>query len=701
MGHEYHSSADPEQTLQVGNNQAYALEQAWKLLQQKIYDQLYIQIEFPQIFNHIQIVQKNNAIEPDLNQLYQYIKQQSLTEIAELYDVFSRGPQLFHDIQNGLKQIVSTSIHPDLIDKILNQTLQVHIPEAKDGFYTGTENDDLLISSVSNDIFDGGYGINYYLFTRGSGQDTIQSAWIDENSPQTETYILLDLLPQNLQVSIESKDVILNIVGSEDQLRIEQAFSENSIFKTITFADQTIWNLENLKMQGLTGTVQDDFIQGFENRDNIIYGNAGNDTLYGQNGNDQLCGDEGDDQLYAGEGDDLLRGGSGSDVLDGGYGINTYIFNYGDGHDTIQSVYLDENSLLTETHILLGVLPNDIELEIQYSTDLLIKIKNTEDQLLIRDIFNTFFIFKSLTFADQSIWSLEDIKNFSLIGNKQDNFIEGYENRNNIIYGNEGNDTLYGQNGNDQLYGGNDDDYLVGNEGNDQLYGGSGTNILIGGKGDDQYVIENSTDEITENAKEGIDTVQSSVSSTLGSYIENLTLVGLSAINGTGNSLANTLKGNSANNTLNGGAGNDYIESGAGNDKLLGGNGKDVLSGGLGNDQFTGGAGADIVIYELLVSSDAIGGNGNDNWTDFIVGNTATNVNADKIDIRDLLVDYTGNYSSSNLESFIKTIVNGSNTQLYIDRDGSGSTYNSSLFLTLNNVNTHFNELVNNQQIMV
>ena len=770
MGHEYHSSADPERTLQVGNNQAYALEQAWKLLQQKIYDQLYIQIELPQIFNHIQIVQKNNAIETDLNQLYLYIKQQSITEIVELYDVLSRGPQLFHDIQNGLKQIASTSIHPDLIDQIFwtqedikNQGLigtdsDEHISgyedrndviygkfgqdvlygrsgsdqlygdggddqlygDGGDDLLYGSDGDDLLYGGdgddmlsagdgndllsggEGNDNLDGGYGMNTYIFNHGDGQDTIQSVYLDENSKMIETYIQFNVLAENVTMwSLYSTDVVIQINNTNDRLQIAGIFNENSGFKTITFADQTVWTLEDIKNKNLLGDSGVNYLMGFENRDDYIYGYADIDILIGKSGDDFLYGGDGDDFLNAGDGNDLLNGGAGNDDLYGGYGINTYIFNHGDGQDTIQSASLDENSLLTETHILLGVLPNDIELEIQYSTDLLIKIKNTDDQLLIRDIFSADSIFKSLTFSDQSIWSLEDIKNFSLIGNEQDNFIEGYENRNNTIYGKAGNDTLYGQNGNDQLYGGNDDDYLVGNEGNDQLYGGSGTNILIGGKGDDQYVIENSTGEIIENAKEGIDTVQSSVSFTLGSYIENLALVGSSAINGIGNSLANTLKGNSANNTLNGGAGNDYIESGAGNDKLLGGNGKDVLNGGLGNDQYTGGTGADIVIYELLVSSDAVGGNGNDNWADFTVGNIATNVNADKIDISELIIGYTGNYSSSNLEPFIKTVINGSNTQLYIDRDGGGSTYNSSLFITLNNVNIHLNDLINNQQIIV
>ncbi|MGE8322866.1 MAG: M10 family metallopeptidase C-terminal domain-containing protein, partial [Pseudomonas sp.] len=84
----------------------------------------------------------------------------------------------------------------------------------------------------------------------------------------------------------------------------------------------------------------------------------------------------------------------------------------------------------------------------------------------------------------------------------------------------------------------------------------------------------------------GVDTVIASVNRLLGNYQENLVLSGTAAINGTGNSLANTLTGNSAANVLYGGVGNDILSGGAGNDRLGGGAGKDVLTGGVGNDIF-------------------------------------------------------------------------------------------------------------------
>ena len=59
---------------------------------------------------------------------------------------------------------------------------------------------------------------------------------------------------------------------------------------------------------------------------------------------------------------------------------------------------------------------------------------------------------------------------------------------------------------------------------------------------------------------EGTDSVNASVTYTLSDNVENLTLTGTSAINGTGNASDNVLTGNSGANSLTGGAGNDtYI----------------------------------------------------------------------------------------------------------------------------------------------
>ncbi len=99
---------------------------------------------------------------------------------------------------------------------------------------------------------------------------------------------------------------------------------------------------------------------------------------------------------------------------------------------------------------------------------------------------------------------------------------------------------------------------------------------------------------MAELADEGTDRVISTISYTLGDNVENLTLSGTEAIDGTGNALNNVIVGNAASNTLDGLAGDDRLTGGASDDVLLGGEGNDVLNGAAGADAMTGGLGNDI-----------------------------------------------------------------------------------------------------------
>ena len=100
------------------------------------------------------------------------------------------------------------------------------------------------------------------------------------------------------------------------------------------------------------------------------------------------------------------------------------------------------------------------------------------------------------------------------------------------------------------------------------------------------------------------DTLTASVTTTLPTNVENLTLTGTTAINGTGNAGNNILQGNSGNNILSGLNGNDTLTGGVGNDTLWGGDGNDTLTGGVGNDTLWGGDGNDTLT----------GGVGNDKY---------------------------------------------------------------------------------------
>ena len=171
---------------------------------------------------------------------------------------------------------------------------------------------------------------------------------------------------------------------------------------------------------------------------------------------------------------------------------------------------------------------------------------------------------------------------------------------------------ITGTDGDDSLNGTDGNDTLVGFSGNDTLDGGAGSDILIGGTGDDIYIVDNTNDTIIENANEGTDTIQSSVTYTIATNVENLTLTGTGAINGIGNAANNVITGNSANNTLNGGAGSDILIGGTGDDILTGGLGKDTLTGGLEVDRFDYRTLADSVFSNFDVITDFNANTGND-----------------------------------------------------------------------------------------
>jgi Ca2+-binding RTX toxin-like protein len=392
--------------------------------------------------------------------------------------------------------------------------------------------------------------------------------------------------------------------------------------------------------QTLNGTASKDKINGLGG-DDIINGGADNDLLQGGTGNDTLNGEAGNDFLYGGVGNDILRGGTGDDSYLIDSTTETITENANEGTDTVYSTLTFslatlpnvENLTLTgidaingtgnaSNNVITGNNGNNI-LHGGAGTDTLIGgsgndiyiVDSTTDIITENASGGTDTIQSSVTYTIAAA----NVENLTLTGTTA---INGT--------GNAGNNVITGNSGNNSLNGG---------DGNDTLNGGAGTDTLIGGTGDDIYIVDSATDTITEQASGGTDTIQSSVTLTMATNVENLTLTGTAAINGTGNAGNNVITGNSGNNSLNGGDGNDTLNGGAATDTLIGGNGNDVYIVDSTADTITeqANAGTDTiqsgVTYTIaaanvenltLTGTAAINGTGNAG-NNLITGNTGSN----------------------------------------------------------------------------
>ncbi|MGH8374908.1 MAG: calcium-binding protein, partial [Pseudomonas sp.] len=399
---------------------------------------------------------------------------------------------------------------------------------------------DSLFGDEGEDQLDGGDGTDS--LQGGAGNDTLLGGASNDSLSGGDGNDMLDGGAGNDSMAGGSGDDTYVVAQAADTLSESAGAGIDTVRASIAYTLGS--NLENLELTGtanLAGTGND--------LDNRLTGNSGGNTLNGGAGNDWLAGRQGSDTYLYGQ-------GNGSDVIDNSGGLVA----------DLDSIRLTN---LHASQIRLNRVGNDLVLTVLASGETLTVSQHFLDADHAID---------RIQFADATIWNSAAILS-------------------NLFYApvtpTEGDDTLYGNPNDDQLQGLGGNDTLIGNGGNDLLDGGSGADRLEGGLGNDTYLVDDLGDIVVEAANSGDDTVQASINYILGSNVERLTLLGEAHLNGTGNTLANTLIGNAGGNRLDGGDGADNLQGGAGNDTLLGGAGNDSLSGGDGNDVLDGGVGTD------------------------------------------------------------------------------------------------------------
>ena len=440
-------------------------------------------------------------------------------------------------------------------------------------FIDGRAGDDALTAGAGNDEIDG-----------GSGSDTMSGG---------------------------SGDDVYHVDTTADVVAESGGDGTDTVASTVDYSLGQ--NVENLSLgdgaSSGTGNALDNVIEA-NSGDNALSGGAGNDTLEGGAGNDTVIGGDGNDLIVGGSGagNDTYRGGNGIDTVrytsavtgisvnlaagtasgneigqDRVLGVENVIG--GQSGDTIQgNVFANRIDGYTGNDMITSGFGNDT-LDGGLGADSLAGGSGNDTYVVDQpgDI-----VVEAAGMGVDSVlagvsWTLGLYQeNLTLSGDAAS-----------AGTGNSLGNAISGNAGANLLSGGAGADVLRGQDGNDTLDGGTSNDTMFGGTGNDTYRVDSAGDVVTELAGAGTDTVNAVLSFTLGAAQEILQLLGVAALDGTGNALDNTLRGNGGGNLLSGLQGSDKLFGAAGADTLAGGLGKDFLSGGTGNDVFVFGDAAD------------------------------------------------------------------------------------------------------------
>jgi Ca2+-binding RTX toxin-like protein len=490
---------------------------------------------------------------------------------------------------------------------------------------------DLLDGGAGNDsiVFNGGATV---VFGRGYGQDTVEaigssflSRTVAMNSDTTLADLTLSRSGMNLLLSVSRSD---NLTWKDFFADTVSTLTTGNL-ESVAFADGTVLSADRLVARLLGGnsnapTAQSDVLFG-TNAADTLSGLAGDDAIFGSGGDDTLSGGVGNDSLEGGAGNDTYRFnmGDGQDVIDDASGTaDAVAFGAGIAPSAVTgSLAADPTTGAIDSLVLQLNGGADQILIRGYGNGRKVESVSFAD--------GTLWAAAQLDDLARSVYGTANAD--ALIGDAADNRLYGLAG-NDTLQGGDGTDLLDGGTGADAMYGGNGNDtysvddagdlvsesanggtdsvltsvaYTLGNEvenltltgglsiagtgnslsnvivgnaaantltggaGNDTLDGGADNDSMAGGTGNDTYIVDSASDVVTEAASAGTDTVRSSVSWTLGTNVENLVLTGAGAINGTGNTLANTITGNGAANVINGGSGTDTMIGGAGDDSYV------------------------------------------------------------------------------------------------------------------------------------
>jgi Ca2+-binding RTX toxin-like protein len=442
---------------------------------------------------------------------------------------------------------------------------------------SGGVGEDILIGGADNDTLSGGEGNDTYVYNAGDGNDTINDftyaagPFLGSNTLQLGA----GLNAANTVIAKSGNNITLTFTGYSGSIAIidQDSFpSKTPGVDLIQFGDGGTWTRAQIasnyiSQQEAAGAAT---ITGFNYFGDVINGSAINNTLQGLAGND------------------TLRGYGGDDLLSGGEGNDTYIYNAGDGNDTINDFTYAAGPLLGSNTLQLGTGLNVANTIVtRTGNSITLTFTGYSGSVAIIDQYS----YPSKTpgvdliqFGDGGTWTraqiTTNINNFTGLNGAND-ILTG-NTLANVITGLSWNDTLTGDAGNDTLDGGADIDTAS--------YTPATTSALVNLSSTSQTL--NGTVVAAGTARDGQGGTDTLVS------IENVT----------GGNFADWIIGSTASNTLSGGAGNDSLDGADGNDILIGGAGNDTLTGGNGTDTLDYTASTAAVLVNLGTTSHTMAG---------------------------------------------------------------------------------------------
>lgn len=602
---------------------------------QTTYSDLNLDMEKMSLEKGEKLSYKFDALNSRLIRLY---KDGKYNEIVELMNIVLNANAYKPIFQEDLKLNLLNFCGND--DKLLSLCLNTYISGTdSNDFINGNSENNFINGGKGNDTLYGGYGNDMYVFDRGDGDDTIYDTAGDDKIQFGE-----GIAPNDISLKRELDKLILSIKSkdgtSSDSITIQNFFSVNpeignNTVRTIAFADRTVYDLNKiLELTPLVSTDKGDklyltdgndtFDGGLGNDeiwggngDDVINGNEGNDILYGNDGNDTLNGGEGNDILHVENGNNILIGGEGNDTLNGGYGDDTYIYNKGDGADTI--IDYGGNNILK---LGAGLDKKDLIISQNSNGYILLSFKdNASDSITL-----TSPNIQVVEFANGDKINIDEIKKLSLIGDDTDNTIYGYYNEDNTLIGNGGNDTLYGSYGNDTYIfnKSNGADTIIDHGGNDTIKFNdfSASDISLRREFRDVIITSKVSNDkiIIKDFYNNTGSAASSIKKIIfndNSIWDYQTIINNSSIKATEESdkfylsdkddIFDALGGDDE---IYGHGGNDILSGGLGGDKLYGNDGNDTLIGGKDDDILNGGYGDDTYIFNKGDDNDTVTDNG-------------------------------------------------------------------------------------------